>query len=114
MTITEEMKKDLAKLIVANLQREFETIHFTGNLANTITISEINGGIAVEIPAQRYSFAAYQKKGIIIPYEKGGSYASEVDKTGGFSGTHKGYVEKSISMAIAQWMKMYRINGRVK
>ena len=56
----------------------------------------------------------WEKEGVIVPYEKGGSYASQVDKTGGFSGKHKGYVDKCIDLAISQWLTKYRINGRIR
>ena len=32
-----------------------------------------------------------------------GSYAEEVDKTGGFSGEHKDYVERCIRKGIEKW-----------
>lgn len=36
-----------------------------------------------------------------------GSYAEEVDQTGGFSGTHKDYVERCIKKGIEEWKKMF-------
>ena len=114
MKVTEEMKKDLVKLIVENFKKEFFTVHFTGNLMDTIEIHQTEDGIAVEIPAMRYSFEKWEKEGVIVPYEKGGSYASQVDKTGGFSGKHKGYVDKCIDLAISQWLTKYHINGRIR
>lgn len=114
MKVTEQMKLDLAELIVQSLQKEFEIVHYTGNLMNTIKIIETENGVAVEIPAERYLFSAYRKKGVIVPYGFGGSYASKIDKTGGFSGKHKGYVEKCINEAITKWMFKHQIKGRVK
>ena len=114
MQVTEQMKLDLAKLIVQSLQKEFQIVHYTGNLMNTIKIIETENGVAVEIPAERYLFSTYRKKGVIIPYGFGGSYASEIDETGGFSGKHKGYVERCIDEAIARWMLKYQISGRIK
>lgn len=114
MELTEEMKKELAELIADNIKKEFADVHYTGNLAATIKIYQTENGWAVEIPAERYSFAEYQKAGVIVPYEKGGSYASSINKTGGFSGKHKGYVEKCIEAAIHQWMTRNHIQGRMR
>lgn len=36
-----------------------------------------------------------------------GSYAEEVDKTGGFSGEHKDYVERCIRKGIEKWKSQY-------
>lgn len=37
-----------------------------------------------------------------------GSYAEEVDSTGGFSGTHKDYVERCIRKGIEKWKSQYK------
>lgn len=37
-----------------------------------------------------------------------GSYAEEVDITGGFSGTHKDYVERCIRKGIEKWKRQYK------
>ena len=114
MIITDEMKKELAILIQEELKKEFETVHFTGNLMNTIKIYKTDKGWNVDIPAERYLFSEYVRKGVLIKYGHGGSYASKINTTGGFSGKHKGYVERCIDAAVIKWLSKYQIRGKVK
>lgn len=115
MQVTKDMKLKMAELIAENIKKEFKNVHFTGNLMDTIIIRENSkGNIEVEIPAERYLFSVFREKGVIIPYSRGGSYANEVNKTGGFSGKHTGYIEKCINDAIIRWLMYYQISGRIK
>lgn len=114
MEITDLMKKQLALFIQEEVKKEFSFLHFSGNLMNTITINKTKNGWEVDIPAEMFSISDYKKKGVIIKIPGGGSYASLINTTGGFSGKHKGYVEECISKAINKWMYQYQIKGKVK
>lgn len=113
MGVSDEMKKRLLLLIKEEIDNEFFNVHLSGNLSRTITIDNSNGGLTLTIPAQIYDITQYKKKGVII-YKGSGSYANEVDNTGGFSGKHKGYVDKAIDKAINRWMAEYNMQGRVQ
>lgn len=102
----------LATLIVEEIKKEFESIHLSMNLVNSIKIYDNDGKLTIEIPAQMYDIKKYKSSGVII-YNRKGSYASEVDKSGGFSGKHTDYVNKCINVAINRWMKEEKINGKV-
>lgn len=113
MEVTDKMKQDLAVLIVKHIKNNFATVYLSQNLIKTINISKTKEGWAIDIPAEIYDINLYKKKGVIV-HTHNGSYASEVDKTGGYSGTHVDYVNKSISAAINEWLLFYNLKGRVK
>ena len=112
MKVTTEQLTDLANLIVKYIQDNFKTVHLSGNLYSTIVIRQEDDKIIVEIPAQKYDVGLYRREKKLV-YTSTGSYASEVDKTGGFSGKHKDYVDKSIDKAVSDWLKQNNINGKV-
>lgn len=95
---------DLARKIEANLKKEFELVHLSGNLMNTIQIIPSENGFYVDIPADMYDLQTWFDKGVIV-YTGDGSYAEEVNKVGGFSKTHTGYVEYAIKTAINEFLK---------
>ena len=64
------------------------------NLINTINVYQTDNGWAIDIPAECYDISLYNKKGIIVKTGKG-SYAQSVDKSGGFSKTHKNFISCS-------------------
>lgn len=105
-------KYNLAEMIRNEIENEFSMIHFSGNLKDTIMIEETENGYDVVIPAQLYDLGYFAEHGIIV-YDRAGSYASQVDKTGGFSGKHKNYVEECIQRAIDKWMAKNQIDGKV-
>lgn len=89
----------LTEEIYEKIEREFELVHLSGNLVNTMRGSMESGHGKLEIPADTYDISLYRKEGIIA-YNGVGSYASEVSHTGGFSGVHVGYDERAIDKAI--------------
>lgn len=111
--MTKEMKRQLAEFIKQAIIQEFSTIYFSGNLRDTIMIEETEDGYDVVIPAQLYNVDYYMEHGVIL-YDRMGSYASEVDKQGGFSKTHTNYVERCIQQAITLWMSENQIEGKVE
>ena len=104
----------LASYIVSELEKEFDRYYLSKNLINTIDVKFQDYGkkVIIDIPAQIYDVALYKKSGVIL--YKGGSYAQKINETGGYSGKHKGYVEKCISNAIKKFLKEYKINGKIK
>lgn len=101
---TKPYLQQLIDFINEELHNEFKKIYLSHNLVDTITIEENNGGFILEIPAERYNIRKFKKDGVIV-YNGRGSYADEVDESGGFSGTHTGYVDKAISKAMRKWKK---------
>lgn len=108
-----EVKLELALMIKQEIEEEFKNIHLSKNLMDTIVIEETDGGYDVVIPAYIYDIGTWYKYGIVA-YTSGKSYASAVDKNGGFSGKHKGYVSKCIHRAIDKWMAKNHIEGKVE
>ena len=99
--------KLLAMLIQDEVKKEFSLTHLTGNLKDTIKIEKgKNNGYNVIISAKLYDINYWKKTGAKV--YRNGSYASAVDKTGGFSGMHKGYVDKCINRAIERWLAAKR------
>ena len=95
---------DLALKIQKYIKKEFEYIHFTGNLMDTIQIISSEKGFYIDIPADMYDIQTWFQKGIIV-YTGEGSYAEAVNQQGGFSRTHTGYVEYAIKKAIDEFLK---------
>ena len=109
----DSLRYRLALIIEKNLKAEFEILHFSRNLMNTIKVSKNSeGNWEVDIPADLYNLKQFKKKGVIIKTYKG-SYAERINQTGGFSGKHKGYVEKVIEKSIKQWLAEIKKNGKV-
>ena len=111
MKLKAEQLADLANLIVKFIQEDFRTVHFSGNLYKTIVVRQEDDKIVVEIPAQKYDIERYIKDKTIV--YTSGSYAEEVNQTGGFTGKHKDYIDKSVDAAISYWLKQNNINGKV-
>lgn len=97
----------LAMLIEDEIKKEFSIVHLSGNLKNSIKIEKGEGnGYNVIIGAPLYDIAEWKRTGAKI--YRNGSYADSVDKDGGFSGVHRGYVERCINKALSRWESMKR------
>lgn len=95
--------------IVEEIKKDFATIHLSGNLMETITSYKLSENEAIiEIPAPRYDIDTFLRTQTIV-YTGDGSYAEEVNEMGGFSKTHKGYVERAIMLAIMQIASIYKV-----
>ena len=105
--------KILADLIAKYIREDFEEIHLSGNLMDTIMVTRTTLGFDIDIPAFLYDINTYRKKGVIV-YEQSGSYAQEVNITGGFSGKHVNYVERAIEKAIKEWLVKMKVSGKVR
>ena len=99
--------KSLAEMIASHMKDDFRNVFLSGNLRDTIYTEPTPGGYNVYVPAERYDLTKWSKDGVVV-YLGEGSYAQQVNKTGGFSGRHKGYVDRGIENAINQWAM---ING---
>lgn len=102
--MTQNQILDLARKIIDYIKKDFEEVHLSGNLMDNIVYSFTERGIDIEIPAEIYDIDLYVEKGVIV-YTGEGSYAQDVNITGGFSKEHKSYVEISIRNAINDWLK---------
>lgn len=111
--ITQQMLQDLANEIQANLKADFKKVFLSGNLRDTIRIVNTGNAVQIEIPAEMYDVNQFMQNQVIV-FTGQGSYASEVDITGGFSGKHKNYVQRAINKAINVWLKKHNLKGRVK
>lgn len=110
MTVTVGEVQELAELIVKNIKEEFSLVHLSGNLMDTIKIVENgNGEFEVHIPAEKYDLVLFKNHGVLV-YNGRGSYAETVNKQGGFSGTHKQFIQKAVEKSITEWLML---NGKV-
>lgn len=105
--LSEELKRDLIERIYWGLKKDFWDKYITLNLEKTIKIISTEDGFKIEIPARMYNFKEWNKNKVIVPYGTG-SYAQRVNETGGFSGTHKNYVERAIDEAIRTWFLAHK------
>lgn len=114
--------KTLAHYIKQEVRAEFNEVHLSGNLMNTIKVVKDGDDYLVKIPAEIYDFAKFWKEKVIIPTGKG-SYASQLneqgsefwlywqDKNGKWHKqkrkprNHKNYIENAIIRAVARFSK---------
>ena len=101
---TKKYALELKNLIIKEFEKEFEKIHLSHNLVDTIKVEEMTDGYYIDIPADIYDLTWYTHRNIIV-YTGEGSYADEVDISGGFSGTHTNYVDNCIAKAMKKWRK---------
>jgi hypothetical protein len=112
--MTEEIVNELAKFIADEIRADFEIVFLSGNLRDTIYLEKLSNGFKIVVDAERYDIAQYTDKKVIV-YTGEGSYASEVDETGGFSyqRVHKNYISRAIQSGIDKWMKKNGFEGKV-
>lgn len=120
-TLTEIQRWNLAQSIVNAFKREFISVHFSKNLMRTIKVSVLpHAAIQIEIPARVYNIKHFKETGVVVyhtgGYYKGGqrSYAMRINKTGGFSGKHKGYVERCLKEGISDFFAKENIKYKIK
>lgn len=109
----------LANYIKQEIERDFESKFVTHNLADTIkvynTIREGDGTpyVCVEIPAEMYDASLWKNKRALV-FTGEGSYASEVDIKGGYSFSHKNYVQRAIDDAVDRFFAERNLEVSVK
>lgn len=114
MKVTDEMVEKLALYLVDALQEDFRQVYLSGNLRDTIYVKKRSGGsVQICIPAESYDLQRYRCERVMVPRPDLGSYAEMVNKTGGLSRKHVGYVERAMSTAISRWLKYYKISAEV-
>ena len=101
----------LAEKIKNKIEANFEYIHLSKNLIDTIEVRKTTFGYEVDIPAEIYDLKKWYKEGVIV-HTGEGSYAQSVNTEGGFSGTHINYVEEAIKDAITEWQTEMKYNVR--
>lgn len=121
-TVSKKDLQTLANLIYENIKADFEDKHLSGNLLNTIQVTNSDTGIKIEIPAEIYNMYLFFSKGVVVHTGKG-SYASELnDKGSAFTAysqktgkryritphNHIGYIDNAINNAITTWTNMMR------
>lgn len=103
----------LEDMIMNELNLEFLGHELTGTLRMSIKPEITENGIAIEIPAPRYSKKIYLERGY-IQFTGKGSYASQIDKSGSWFNNHQDYVNKCIDKAMKKWMAYYGIQAIIK
>ena len=102
----------LEDMIMNELNLEFLGHELTGTLRMTIKPDISENGIAIEIPAPRYSKKIFLERGY-IQFTGKGSYASQLDAFGSWYGNHEGYVERCVDRAIKKWMGFYGVQANI-
>lgn len=91
----------LARLIRQEIKKDFAIKFFTGNLRDTVNLWASRDGHIVRIPAKMYHIGTFKREGVLKFI--GGSYASKVATSGGFSKIHKDYDIRAIMSAAHIW-----------
>lgn len=109
------LAQSFASILASVFREEFRAVHLSGQLMRSIKVeADGDGNYRVEIPPQIYDIAKFRKSGVVIPTSQD-SYALKVNVTGGFSGTHKEYVERAIFTAFARWQQANGLDaGKLK
>ena len=108
MAIDLQEKLQLANKIVEKIMQDFQLVHLSTNLMSTIEVRVVGNNVEIEIPANIYDVEKYLNEGVLI-FTGEGSYASDVDTYGGFSGKHKDYLERSAREGAQEY---FRIKGK--
>ena len=114
MKIDVAAKQELAEFIVREFEEEFRYVYFTHQLVDSIHVNTFNNIVEIEINPQIYDVYAAKKYGVIKPGKIPGSYASDVDISGGFSGKHKGYIERCINKGVQKWLQYKNLQAKVR
>lgn len=96
--------KFLANEIVRLIKVDFKRLHLSNNLVNTITVSEFDNRLVINIPAQIYNMYKYVKDKVIV-YTNLGSYASQLEEEGSWIfnkhlGNHLRYISFALDGAV--------------
>ena len=115
--VTDDQLLMLSFLIVKKIKEEFAIKKLSGNLLNTISVTEDADGIHINIPAKTYNMLKFQVEGVLV-HTSNGSYASKLDMVGSefplydsegkYIGrakphNHIGYIERVLLSAIEEW-----------
>lgn len=111
--MTQEQLAILGDMISQEIKRDFEIYFLSGNLRDTIRMTQEEGKVILEVPADRYDIQKFMNEGVKI-YTGKGSYAAAVDIFGGFSKQHIDYSGRAVDKAIQQWMNWFNIEGTIK
>lgn len=103
MRVSANEARTLLLFIKEEIEKNFRYAHLSENLINTIEIKLTETGFELIIPASMYDLDKFINSGVVV-YTGEGSYAEAVNISGGFSGTHKGYVETAVNTAISRWI----------
>lgn len=102
-----------AQAAMQSVQEGFARVHLSGNLMDTMAVETATSGetgkangVALSIPAEKYDLDRFYDDGVVV-YTGDGSYANEVDATGGFSGAHIGYVGMAVNAAVEAVLRAY-------
>lgn len=98
------IQRQLGTAIRNAIYQDFAIRHVSGNLMNTLEVIFDEDVVKVRVPAVRYDQKEWNKNKAIIPQPQEGSYANEVDISGGYSRTHQSYADRAIGIAISEVM----------
>lgn len=97
------LAQSFTSILASAFREEFKAVHLSGQLMRSIKVeADGDGNYRVEIPPQIYDIAKFRKSGVVIPTSQD-SYALKLNVTGGFSGTHKDYIERAIFATFVRW-----------
>ena len=118
--LTAEFCKNFVKYTQKSVKDNFKNVYVTHNLRDTMyseevlplsyytfELNDLTKGLEVAkvcIPAVRYDIKRWEEDMVIVHIPEKGSYANEVNVTGGWSPkkVHTGYVENAIAEAIVK------------
>lgn len=96
------LSEEMARYIFDHIKQGFAETHLSGNLMDTMRMERISKDeVRITIPAERYDLGAFFEEGVVIPTGDG-SYADQVNYTGGFSHKHIGYAGKAVWGAVSE------------
>lgn len=126
---------ELAREILESLKREFNDKHLTGNLLRNTKIIETDKYVEIRISAPSYDFYEYFINSVIVPPKNGNlptEYASLLDTQGSeytsywkdINGNvhkkkmkprnHIGYINKTLTEGITNWMNKQNLDIKVE
>lgn len=104
MNWIEKLPSQLAENIKRKIAKDFSKVYLTHNLVDTMNVEARANQATLHIPAIRYDFKEWNKNKVVVHHLEWGSYANQVNITGGFSTFHKNYIDYAIEEVI--WWEM--------
>lgn len=103
------MPQFIANNLKRKIAKDFSKVYLTHNLVDTMNVELKDDGAVVHIPAVRYDFKEWNKNKAVVPHQEWGSYAEQVNVSGGFSGYHKNYIDLAIMDMVwnMRWEGLY-------
>lgn len=109
MNWIEKLPSQMAENLKRKIAKDFSKVYLTHNLVDTMNVEARANQATLHIPAIRYDFKEWNKNKVVVHHPEWGSYANQVNITGGFSTFHTNYIDIAIRELVNVEMRISRL-----